>query len=607
MALAIEDYALIGDCETAALVGRDGSIDWLCWPRFDSGACFAALLGGPEHGRWLMAPVEVPRQVVRRYRPGTLVLETEFECPSGTVVLVDFMPVRDQASNLVRLVLGKEGRVPMRTELALRFDYGSAVPWVTRADSGALRAIAGPDMVELSTAVPLHGDGLRTVGEFEVAAGESRSFTLTYAPSHQPVPMPPDPFHAVAATTARWHAWSGRCQQVGEWTQLVQRSLITLKALTYVPTGGIVAAPTTSLPEQIGGTRNWDYRFCWLRDATLTLLALLNAGYTAEAVGWRDWLLRAVAGSPDQMQIMYGLAGERRLTEWEVPWLPGYEGSAPVRIGNGAHAQLQIDVYGELMDALHQARRGGLGPDEAGWALQRALLEHLETVWREPDQGMWEVRGPPQHFTYSKIMAWVAFDRAVRDAEELELEGPVDRWRAAREAIHSEVCALGFDPRRETFAQAYGSPHLDASLLLLPQTGFLPPEDERVRGTVAAIERALVVDGLVLRYDTGEVEDGLPVGEGAFLACTCWLADAYVMLGRLDEARAVFERVVGLCNEVGLLAEEYDPALRRQVGNFPQAFSHLALVQTAMNLARASKPAEQRAHRQDAPPDAESD
>ncbi|MGD9511062.1 MAG: glycoside hydrolase family 15 protein [Geminicoccaceae bacterium] len=607
MALAIEDYALIGDCETAALVGRDGSIDWLCWPRFDSGACFAALLGGPEHGRWLIAPVEEPRKVVRRYRPGTLVLETEFQCASGTVVLVDFMPVRDRASNLVRLVVGQEGRVPMRIELALRFDYGSAVPWVVRADNGALRAVAGPDMVELATAVPLHGEGMRTVGRFEIAPDESRSFTLTYAPSHQPAPMPPDPFYALAATTARWRAWSGRCQEVGEWTELVRRSLITLKALIYAPTGGMVAAPTTSLPEQIGGPRNWDYRYCWLRDATLTLLALLNAGYTAEAVGWRDWLLRAVAGSPDQMQIMYGLAGERRLTEWEVPWLPGYEGSAPVRIGNGAHAQLQLDVYGELTDALHLARRGGLGPDHAGWALQRALLEHLETIWRQPDQGLWEVRGPPQHFTYSKVMAWVAFDRAVRDAEELKLDGPVDRWRGVRDTIHAEVCAQGFDLRLGSFVQAYGSPHLDASLLLLPETGFLPPEDERIRGTIAAIERALVADGLVLRYDTAQVEDGLPAGEGAFLPCTCWLADAYVMLGRLDEARSVFERVVALCNDVGLLSEEYDPARRRQVGNFPQAFSHLTLAQTAMNLARSSKPAEQRAHRQAMQPGAESD
>ncbi len=607
MALAIEDYALIGDCETAALIGRDGSIDWLCWPRFDSAACFAALLGGPEHGRWLVAPAEEPRRVARRYRPGTLVLETEFQCASGAVTLVDFMPVRDRASNLVRMVVGKEGRVPMRTELCLRFDYGSAVPWVTRTDTGALRAIAGPDMVELSTAVQLRGEGLRTVGEFEIGANENRFFTLTYAPSHRQMPMPPDPFHALAATTARWRAWSDQCREVGAWSELVRRSLITLKALTYAPTGGIVAAPTTSLPEQIGGTRNWDYRYCWLRDATLTLLALLNAGYSAEAAGWRDWLLRAVAGSPSQMQIMYGLAGERRLTEWEVPWLPGYESSSPVRIGNGAHAQVQLDVYGELMDALHQARRGGLGPDEAGWALQKALLSHLETVWREPDRGMWEVRGPPQHFTHSKIMAWVAFDRAVRDVEELGLDGPVDHWRMLRDLIHEEVCARGFDSRLGSFVQAYGSPHLDASLLMLPVTGFLPPEDERVRGTIAAIERGLVVDGLVQRYDTWRVKDGLPAGEGAFLACTCWLADAYVMLGRLDEARAVFERVVALRNDVGLLAEEYDPGRRRQVGNFPQAFSHLALAETAMNLARASKPAEQRAHRQGVPPDAESD
>ena len=597
MPLAIEDYALIGDCETAALVGRDGSIDWLCWPRFDSGACFAALLGGPEHGRWLVAPVEPPVAVVRRYRPGTLVLETEFRCASGTVALVDFMPIRDGASNLVRLVEGRQGRVTMRTELVLRFEYGAAVPWVTRTEAGALRAVAGPDMVELSTAVPLHGEAMRTVGEFTVAAGESRSFTLTYAPSHETAPMPPDAFHALAATAARWRRWSAQCGEMGEWSEPVLRSLITLKALTYAPTGGIVAAPTTSLPEQIGGSRNWDYRFCWLRDATLTLLALLDAGYSEEAAGWRDWLLRAVAGSPDQMQIMYGIAGERRLTEWEVPWLPGYEGSAPVRIGNGAHAQLQLDVYGELMDALHQARRAGLAPDDAGWALQCALLEHLAMVWCQPDHGLWEVRGPPQHFTYSKVMAWVAFDRAVRDAEELALDGPVERWRQLRDLIHAEVCAHGFDPELGSFVQAYGSRELDASLLLLPTTGFLPPQDERIRGTVAAVERSLVADGLVLRYDSARTRDGLPAGEGAFIACSCWLADAYVMLGRLDDARRLFARVLALRNDVGLLAEEYDPALRRQVGNFPQAFSHLAVALTAMNLARAAKPAEQRSHR----------
>ena len=597
MPLAIEDYALIGDCETAALVGRDGSIDWLCWPRFDSGACFAALLGGPEHGRWLLAPVEAPAAVVRRYRPGTLVLETEFRCASGTVALVDFMPIRDGASNLVRLVEGRQGRVAMRTELVLRFEYGAAVPWVTRTEAGALRAVAGPDMIELSTAVPLHGEAMRTVGEFTVAAGESRSFTLTYAPSHETAPLPPDAFHALAATTARWRRWSAHCGETGEWSEPVLRSLITLKALTYAPTGGIVAAPTTSLPEQIGGSRNWDYRFCWLRDATLTLLALLDAGYSEEAAGWRDWLLRAVAGSPDQMQIMYGIAGERRLTEWEVPWLPGYEGSTPVRIGNGAHAQLQLDVYGELMDALHQARRAGLAPDDAGWALQCALLEHLAMVWCQPDHGLWEVRGPPQHFTYSKVMAWVAFDRAVRDVEELGLNGPVERWRQLRDVIHAEICTRGFDPGLGSFVQAYGSRELDASLLLLPITGFLPPQDERIRGTVAAVERSLLADGLVLRYDSARTQDGLPAGEGAFIACSCWLADAYVMLGRLDDARRLFGRILALRNDVGLLSEEYDPALGRQVGNFPQAFSHLAVALTAMNLARAAKPAEQRAHR----------
>jgi len=602
MPLPIESYALIGDCETAALVGRDGSIDWLCWPRFDSPACFAALLGGPEHGRWLLAPAEPAPHVTRRYRPGTLILETEFATAAGAVTLVDFMPPRDTVSDLVRLVIGRSGHVAMRTELVLRFDYGSTVPWVTRMDDGALRAVAGPDMVVMRTTAPLRGEGLRTVGEFTVAAGETVAFSLTHAPSHLPAPAPIDTGAALAATEAFWREWSSRCHEAGEWSEAVQRSLITLKALTYRPTGGIVAAPTTSLPEQLGGPRNWDYRFCWLRDATLTLLALVNAGYAAEAEDWRNWLLRAVAGSPAQMQIMYGLAGERRLTEWEVPWLPGYVGSRPVRIGNGAHGQLQLDVYGEVMDVLHQARRGGLAPDQAGWALQRALLEHLETVWREPDEGIWEVRGGRRHFTYSKAMAWVAFDRAVKSVEAFGLAGPVDRWRQLRREIHQDVCCHGFDPELNSFVQSYGSRQLDASLLLLPVMGFLPPQDSRVTGTVAAIERHLLIDGLVLRYDTAEVEDGLPAGEGAFLACSFWLADAYIMLGRKDDGRHLFERLLRLRNDVGLLAEEYDTTAGRQVGNFPQAFSHLALVNTAMNLTRASRPAEQRAERRDAQP-----
>jgi GH15 family glucan-1,4-alpha-glucosidase len=599
--LRIEDYALIGDCETAALVGRDGSIDWLCWPRFDSGACFSALLGTPEHGRWLIAPHGDPAEarVTRRYRPGTLILETEFETAEGAVTLTDFMPLRGQASDLVRIVAGRRGRVRMRTELVLRFGYGSIVPWVTRLDDRTLRAVGGPDMVVLHTPTPLHGEGLHTVGDFEVAAGQSLPFYLTYAPSHHPVPDPIDPEAALRDTERFWREWSDRCRDTGEWSEAVRRSLVTLKALTYRPTGGIVAAPTTSLPELIGGPRNWDYRFCWVRDATLTLMALMNAGYYDEAGAWRDWLLRAVAGSPEQMQIMYGIAGERRLSEWEVPWLPGYEDSRPVRIGNAAHAQHQLDIYGEVMDALHQARRGGLAASEPGWAVQRGLLGHVGAVWREPDEGIWEVRGERRHFTHSKVMAWVALDRAVRSVERLGLDGPLEAWRRLRQEIHRDVCRRGFDPGLNSFVQSYGSKQLDASLLLLPVMGFLPPGDPRIRGTVEAIERRLVVDGLVLRYDSSEADDGLPPGEGAFLACSFWLADAYVMLGRTDDARRLFERLLSLRNDVGLLAEEYDTGSKRQVGNFPQAFSHLALVNTAHNLTRTAKPAEQRSEHAD--------
>jgi GH15 family glucan-1,4-alpha-glucosidase len=599
MPLRIEDYALIGDTETAALVGRDGSIDWLCWPRFDSGACFAALLGEPRHGRWLVAPEGPVTRVERRYRRGTLILETELATDSGTVLLIDFMPPRTNLSDLVRLVVGRSGRVAMRTELVLRFDYGSIVPWVTRLEDGTLRAIAGPDMALLRGTVPVHGEGLTTVGGFVLGAGETAAFTLTYVPSHLPPPAAIDPARALAETETFWREWSGRCDDTGPWSEAVQRSLITLKALTYSPTGGMVAAATTSLPEQPGGSRNWDYRFCWLRDATLTLLAFMDVGYYDEARAWRDWLLRAVAGSPAQMQIMYGLAGERRLTEWQVPWLPGYEGAKPVRIGNAAHGQLQLDVFGEMMDALYQARRGGLTGSKEGWELARALLAHLETLWRDPDEGIWEVRGGRQHFTFSKVMAWVAFDRAVRVADGFGAGGEVGRWRAARDAIHADVCARGFDPDLGSFVQAYGGRQLDASLLLLPAVGFLPPDDPRIVGTVAAIERRLMVDGLVLRYDTAATEDGLPPGEGAFLACSFWLADAYVLMGRLDEARTLFERLLALRNDVGLLAEEYDVRAGRQLGNFPQAFSHVALVDTALNLSRAVKPAEQRAQRHD--------
>ena len=596
----IEDYAIVGDCETAALVARDGSIDWLCWPRFDSGACFAALLGGPEHGRWLVAPADTEARVSRRYRDGTMILETDFETDEGAVTVVDFMPLRGSASDLVRMVVGRRGRVAMRTELVLRFHYGAIVPWVSRLDDGRLRAIAGPDMIVLDTPVRLHGHGLTTVGEFSVSAGETVPFVLTWGPSHLAQPPSVDPGRALGDTERFWRAWSGRCAYAGEWGSAVERSLLTLKALTYRPTGGIVAAPTTSLPEQLGGTRNWDYRYCWLRDATLTLLALMDAGYYEEAGAWRDWLLRAAAGSPAQAQIMYGIQGERHLREWELDWLPGYEGAAPVRVGNAAHAQLQLDVFGEVMDAFHQAREGGLAESRQAWHLQRALLGQLETIWDQPDRGIWEVRGDPQHFTYSKVMAWVAVDRALKSAEQFRLEGPLDRWRALRARIHDEVCRKGWSEARGSFVQAYGSALLDASLLQLPLVGFLPPDDPRVRATVAAIERELMVDGLVLRYDSGATDDGLPAGEGAFLACTFWLCDNYVMQGRRDEARRIFEGLLKLRNDVGLLSEEYDARAGRLVGNFPQAFSHVALIGTALNLSAAERaegqrPAEQRA------------
>ena len=585
---------MIGDCETVALVGRDGSIDWLCWPRFDSGACFAALLGTPEHGRWQLAPEASVQRVVRRYREDTLVLETDFETADGTATLVDFMPMRGPAADLVRIVVGRRGRVAMRLELVLRFDYGAVVPWVSRIENGRLRAVAGPDMVVLDASVPVHGEDLKTVAEFDVREGERVHFVLSYAASHLPVPPVVDPYRALDDTEELWRTWTSRCSYDGEWPAAVRRSLITLKALTYAPTGGLVAAPTTSLPERIGGERNWDYRFCWLRDATLTLLALMDAGYHDEAGAWRDWLLRAVGGTPSRIQILYGLAGERRVPETELDWLPGYEGSPPVRIGNRAATQLQLDVYGELMDAVHQARHAGLVGSEAGWALQRALVEHLETIWDHPDDGIWEVRGGRRHFTHSKVMAWVALDRTVRTVEEFGLEGPVARWRALRARIHDDVCRRGFNARLGAFVQAYDSDLLDASLLMLPLVGFLPADDPRVRGTVAAVERFLTVDGFVLRYDTARTHDGLPPGEGVFLACSFWLADNLLLQGRREEARILFERLLAVRNDVGLLAEEYDPAAKRHLGNFPQAFSHLALVGTALNLARGAKPMEQR-------------
>ena len=594
MASRIEDYALIGDLGTAALVGRDGSIDWLCWPRFDSDACFAALLGTPEHGRWMVAPRDDVMRVTRRYRENTLILETRFETADGTAILTDFMPPRESNSHLIRIVTGERGAVAFHSEFVLRFGYGAIVPWVTRVDDRTLRGVAGPDMAVLRSPARMRGENFKTVGNFEVTAGESLPMVLSFARSHEPPPAPVDPLERLRATEDYWKAWAAGNKIECPWKGMVTRSLITLKALTYAPTGGLVAAPTTSLPECIGGPRNWDYRFCWLRDATLTLLALMNAGYYEEAKMWRDWLLRAAAGSPRQIQIMYGLRGERRLTEWQVPWLPGYGNSQPVRIGNAAHNQRQLDIFGEVMDALHQARQGGLGANEAGWTLQRELLAHLETIWRERDDGVWEVRSGPEHFTYSKAMAWLAYDRAVRSAEAFGLPGPVDHWRSVRAAIHRDICERGFNAELGSFVRAYGGKELDASLLLLPAIGFLPPHDVRIRGTVAAIERGLLRDGFVLRYDTGLSDDGLPAGEGLFIACSFWLADAYLMLGRRHEAVALFERLLSLCNDVGLLSEEYEPRTHRLVGNFPQAFSHLALVNTASNLSHHRKPAEQR-------------
>ncbi len=595
MSNPLEDYAIIGDCETAALVSSAGSIDWLCWPRFDSAACFAALLGTSDNGRWLIEAVDSRARLSRRYRANTLILETAIETPEGAVTLIDFMPPRGCNSDIVRLVRGERGCVRMRTELILRFDFGRAIPWVTRQDDGALRAIAGPDMVLLHSPARLHGKDMTTVGEFDVRAGETIPFVLTHGPSYMPPPRAIDPEASLASTESFWTDWAGRGRPDGEWADAVTRSLITLKALTYAPTGGLVAAPTPSLPEFIGGARNWDYRCSWLRDATLTLLALLNAGYSDEAKSWRDWLLRAAAGAPSQLQIMYGLAGERRLLEFELPWLCGYENSRPVRVGNAAHEQLQLDVYGEVMDALHQARKGGLHPSKADWSFQCTVLQHLESQWQKPDSGMWEIRGGPRHFTYSKVMCWVAFDRGIQAAESFGLDAPLDRWKAARRALHKEVCDRGYDADMGSFVQSYGSKELDASLLLLPTTGFLPLSDPRVQGTIDAVERNLFSDGFLLRYNTHTSEDGLPAGEGAFLACTFWLADAYALQGKVGKARALFERLLGIRNDLGLLSEEYDAHAKRMVGNFPQAFSHIALVNTAHTLTRVTKPAEQRA------------
>ncbi len=597
MALRIEDYAIIGDCKTAALVGRDGSIDWLCWPRFDSAACFAALLGTTENGRWLLAPKYPPLAVRRRYLPGTLVLETEFQTETGSAAVVDFMPPADGAANLIRIVTGLSGQVTLHTELVMRFDYGAAVPWVTRLDDGSIDAIAGPERLVLRTPAVLSGEDLKTVGEFTVEAGQSVPFVLSHGLSFESPPPPVDPFKALERSESFWRQWSNRCPQVGTWTGAVKRSLITLKALTYEPTGGIVAAPTTSLPERLGGTRNWDYRFCWLRDATFTLMAFMNLGYYDEARAWRDWLLRAVAGSPEQAQIMYGVRGERWLPELIVPWLPGYENSAPVRIGNAASQQLQLDVYGEVADAMFQARKGGLRPLQRSYAVRQALLDHLATSWREPDEGIWEVRGGRQHFVYSKVMAWVAFDRSAHSLTAQTYAESGQRWREIAGEIHAEVCERGFDRNLDSFVQAYGSKRLDASLLLIPLVGFLPATDPRIRGTLRAIEeRLLIEDEFVLRYETEEAGDGLPAGEGAFFACSFWLVDNYVLQGRYEEARQLFDRLLRRCNDVGLLAEEYDPLSGRMLGNFPQAYSHVALINSALNLSRQEGPAEERAH-----------
>jgi GH15 family glucan-1,4-alpha-glucosidase len=592
----IEDYALIGDCETAALVSRRGSVDWLCFPRFDSGACFAALLGTPENGCWRIAPKDAQARAERRYGDGTLVLETDWETPEGGATVIDFMPPRDGAADLVRIVAGRWGRVEFDVDFIARFDYGRSVPWVSRLDDRTLTAVAGPDLLVLRTPVRLHGEDMHTVGSFTVTAGERIPFTLTHLPSHLPPPVPRDPEAALERTQAFWHAFSRRCPEVGPWTAEVKRSLVTLKALTYMPTGGIAAAATTSLPEHVGGPRNWDYRFCWLRDATMTLMAFMKLGYFEEASAWREWLLRSVAGDPSQMQIMYGLAGERRLPEWEVPWLDGFLGSRPVRIGNAAADQFQLDIYGEVADAMTQALRGGLPPHPRTRALSEVILPFLEDAWRRPDEGIWEVRGGRRHFTHSKVMAWVAFDRAAALA--LSTDGGMEqavRWRRVADTIHEEVCRLGYDPGLGSFVQHYGSKQLDASLLHIPLVGFLPPTDPRILGTVDAIERRLVRNGLVLRYDSDETEDGLPPGEGAFLACSFWLADVLVLLGRREDARRLFERLRGLCNDVGLLSEEYDPDAGRMLGNFPQAFSHIGLINTALNLSRPTSPAEERA------------
>jgi GH15 family glucan-1,4-alpha-glucosidase len=612
VALRIEDYAVIGDTHTAALVGRDGSLDWLCLPRFDSPACFSKLLGADEHGYWRIAPAVragaggtghspdgVPLATRRAYRGDSLVLESEWITPSGTVRLIDLMPVRERYPEVVRIVIGVSGTVDMRMDLVIRLGYGRIVPWV-RTQDGLLTAVAGPDALALWSAIPTRGENMTTVAEFTIRAGEQLPFLLAWCPSFESPPRPVDARFALDDTTAWWHEWAAMSTiESNRWSESIMRSLITLKALTYAPTGGIVAAVTTSLPESLGGVRNWDYRYCWLRDATLTLNALMVAGYHDEAAAWRDWLLRAVAGDPSELQIMYGVAGERTLTEAELDWMPGYESSRPVRIGNAASGQYQLDVYGEVMGALHESRRLGLDPVGPAWELQEVLMDFLETGWKEPDDGIWEVRGPRRHFTHSKVMAWYAVDSMLRDLEQFKLDGPADRWRALRKEIHEEVCGKGYDVERGTFTQYYGSKELDASVLMIPLVRFLPADDPRVRSTAEAIERELTHDGFVMRYDSTASEhvDGLTGREGAFLACSFWLADNLQLIGRHDDAEALFERLVSLSNDVGLLAEEYDPIAGRLVGNFPQAFSHISLVNSAVNLCHESEWAEGMSHR----------
>ncbi|WP_214346468.1 glycoside hydrolase family 15 protein [Pseudomonas congelans] len=594
MAALIEDYALLGNCETAALVARDGSLDWLCFPRFDSTACFAALLGSEEHGRWKIAPTAEVIAVERRYRDGTLILETVFETRDGRAMLIDFMPM-NTSGHVVRMVIGLSGRVEFAVDLAIRFDYGSSVPWVERKDSHTLTAVAGPEMLVLRSPVALHPQDHHTASRFHVGEGQRKVFTLAYQASFAPVLDQIDADQALESTAAYWREFSDRCPDVGPWTAQVKRSLITLKAMTYAPTGGIVAAVTTSLPEQLGGERNWDYRYCWLRDATMTLLAFMNLGYFEEAQAWRDWLLRSIAGNPEQIQIMYGVGGERRLQEYELPWLGGYENSLPVRVGNGAATQVQLDVYGEVADAMIQALRGGMAQHPRSVAISKVVMPYLEKIWHLPDAGIWEIRSEPRHFTHSKVMAWVAFDRnatqiaqAAENDEDLAL---ATHYRKVADEIHADVCRHGFDAELGSFVQTYGSKEVDASLLQIVLTGFLAPEDPRVIGTVAQIERTLMQDGLLLRYDNERSVDGVAGREGTFLVCSFWLADAYVLLGRADDAARLFERLVGLCNDVGLLAEQYDPKGGRMLGNFPQAFSHIGIINTALNLHRAVCPA----------------